>query len=359
VALAAAYLLTSRFAQHLYRFENLHEARGFVSRCLFGLMSFVPWLRVTGGAIDGDEDHVLMRVGGPGHLVVYNDNAVLLERGGRFTRVCTRVAGKKEFPRLERLERIYNIVDLRPKRWVLPVGAMSKEGIPITCEAEISYQIDSEGIPPTEEVPFPASQEKIFQAATCDWFREAYEPRDTRTMDWSRRVVIGETAGSLRTILARYPLDRLVGLTSLGSVNAREEIRSELEENLRAGVGKLGARILGVELGDIRIEDEVTQQWSEAWKAEWERWSTERRALGKASQTEQLESTKTRAQVMLLATITEAFQPLIAKQQEVTSKLVLARLFMVLSRAPSDPLTRVNLPKEAINTLKLLKDLIV
>jgi hypothetical protein len=121
---------------------------------------------------------------------------------------------------------------------------------------------------------------------------------------------------------------------------------------------KLGARILNVELGDITVEDTITQQWAKAWKADWLRWATEREGLGRARQTAQLESAKTRAQVMLLSTITEALQPLLADQEDITSRLVLTRLFMVLSRAPSDPLTRVNLPKEAINTLKLLKELV-
>jgi regulator of protease activity HflC (stomatin/prohibitin superfamily) len=354
VALLAVYLLAVRFVQRLYGTTALAEAQGFVHHRLFGLWSFGPWLRVAGGILEGDRKHVLMRVGGPGHLVVYNDSAVLLEKGGRFTRV----EGKGFVP-LKPFEKALPAIDLRPQRWVYAVTAISKEGIPIVCEAEVNYQIDNEGLVPTEEVPFPISEDKIFQAATCTWIREANRPETTRIMDWGGRVIISETEGNLRTILARYPLDRLIGLMSPESENPREEIRQELEQRLKAAVPRLGARILGVELADIRVQDEVTQQWIDVWKAEWERWAIERRALGKAKQARQIEDAKTRAQVMLLASITEAFQPLVEQQQAVTSKLVLARLFMVLSRAPSDPLTRVNLPKEAIGTLQLLKDLIV
>jgi regulator of protease activity HflC (stomatin/prohibitin superfamily) len=354
LALLAAYILAARFTQHLYGLKNVKEARSFVLHCLFGLFGFPPWLRVNEGKIEADRDHVLMRAGGPGHLVVYNSNMVLLEKAGRFSRI----AGTG-FCRLEKMEKIYDVVDLRPKRQVCRVEAMSKEGIPITCEADVSYQIDNEGVPPTEEVPFPASEDKVFQAAIATWIREAYRAEESQTMDWSGRVISSETEGTLRTILARYPLDRLIGLASLGSEHSREEIRRELEERLKADVPQLGARLLSVELGDIQVQDEVTQQWIDAWKAEWTRWSTERKALGQAKQAEQIESAKTRAQIMMLAAITEALQPLVERQQEVTSKLVLARLFMVLSRAPSDPLTRINLPKEAVGTLKLLKDLIV
>ena len=134
-------------------------------------------------------------------------------------------------------------------------------------------------------------------------------------MDWSGRVIISDTEGSSRSILSQYPLDRLIGL-SLDSANPREEIRQELEKQLRKSVPKLGAKILSVTLGDIKVDHEVTQQWIEAWQTRWERWATERQALGRAAQVEQVESAKTRAQVMMITNITEAFQSLLASEQE-------------------------------------------
>lgn len=354
LALIGVYVLAIRFVQGVYGIEDSSEARHTVNRLLFGLSSFGPWLRVAGGIAEGDENHTLKRVGGPGHLVVYNDSAILLQKGGEFSRVVG-----KGFPRLEPFESIYETVDLRPNRWVYSVSAMSKEGIPITCEADISYQIDNEGVSPTEEMPFPVSEQKIFQAATCTWIREADRSADTRTMDWAGRVIISETEGNLRTILSRYPLDQLIGFTSMERDNPREEIRQELEWRLRSAVPKLGAQILSVELGDIKVQDRITQQWIDAWRAEWNRWATERKAIGEAAQAEQLENAKTRAQVMMLTSIAEAFRTLPEEEQAVTSRLILTRLFMVLSRAPTDPLTRINLPKEAIDTIKLLKDSIL
>jgi len=350
-ALLAAFLLAARFVQHLYGLEPA-EARDFVTRSLFGSRSFKPWLRVSGGAVEKGEKHVLTKVGGPGNLIVYNDSAVVLERAGRFTRVIG--TGRTA---LDSFEKVYAVIDLRPKRQVEAVSAMSREGIPITCEADISYQIDGGSDAPTPETPFPLSEEMVFRAAISAWVREAHRPQDERLMDWSGRLAIGATAGTLRTLLARHPLDLLMGLTNLGQANPREPIRSQLEAELRAAAPRLGVRILGVELGDVRVGDEVTQQWVDAWKATWELRVAERQALGQASGALQVENARTVAQLALLQAVTQAFQPMLDHQQEVTSKLVIARLFMILSRAASDPLTRVNLPRESVNTLKLLKDL--
>ncbi len=352
VALLLAYLLAARFAQALYKIDSPGKAQSFVRRCLFGLPSFGPWLKIAEGVIGGEEDHILVSVGGPGHLVVYNDTAVLLERSGQFTQV-----NSANFVPLKPFEKVYAAVDLRVKRWVYPVSALSKEGIPIICEADISYQIDSEDNQPTEQSPFPFSESNVFTAATCTWIREANRPLKTRTMNWEGRVIISETEGNLRTLLSQYPLDRLIGFPSLGSENARERIRTELETRLRGAVPKLGARIVKVELGDIKVRDQITQQWIEFWQAKWESWTMEQQALGKADQIEQWENAKTQAQAMMLKSITAAFEPLLASKQKITSRLVLTRLFMVLSRAQADPLTQVYLPQEAITTLKLLKEL--
>jgi regulator of protease activity HflC (stomatin/prohibitin superfamily) len=353
LALLAAYLLATRFVRAVYGLEKSADARGLVNRCLFGLCAFRPWLRISDGVTEGGEEHVLRRAGGPGHLVVYNDSAVLLERGGRFTRVRTR-----DFTRLESFERVYHVVDLRPKQDLYKVSAISKEGIPIVCEADISYQVDSEGEVPTEEIPFPASEDKVFQAATCTWIREEDRPEETRMMDWRSRVLISETEWNLRTILAQYPLDRLIGLTDPSSQRPREEIRQRLEKRLRAGLPKLGARILKVELGDIQVADEVTRQWIEAWQARWKSWIALRQALGQAKQIEQMEEAKTLAQLMMIKAITGEFRPMTEDDQAISSRLIMARLFMVLGRACSEPWTRVFLPPEVMNTLKSLKELI-
>jgi regulator of protease activity HflC (stomatin/prohibitin superfamily) len=353
VALVAAYLLAIRFVQDLYALNSASEASAFLQRRLLGQKAAATSAKVKAGKFSAGEDHVLSRLGGPASILVHQDSAALLEQGGRLTRVAAKGSTK-----LEPFERVFDTIDLRPIHALEAIGALSKEGIPVTCEAEISFQIDSRGVPPTGDVPFPASEETVFTAATSTWIREHHRAEGERVLNWAQRLVRVEAAGTLRSILARYPLDRLIGLGDLRGSNTREQIRRELSDTLKAKAPDLGARILTVELGDIVVRDSITRQWAEAWKADWLRWSTEQQGLGKARQTAQLESAKTRAQVMLLSTITQAFQPLLTKQADITSRLVLARLFMVLSRAPADPKTRVNLPKEAINTLKLLKELV-
>lgn len=353
VALLATYLLAARFVQRLYDVKHPGEARAFVHHCLFGLWSFGPWVRIAGGTAEAGAEHILMRVGGPGHLVVCNDSAVLVGRAGHFTDIFG-----SGFVPLAPYQKAYQVLDLRPIRKVQLVRAMSKEGIPIDCEVDISFQIDGTRELPPQGKPYPVVVDNAFRAATCTWVRGTDRFGETGALDWASRIAFHEADNTLRAILARYPLDRLIGFAGPDSAGSREPIRQELEAKLRAVVPAVGARLLGVELGDIKVQHQVTRQWIDAWKSEWERWTVERQAQGRARQTEQLENAKTRAQVMMLTSITEVLQPLVQEQQAVTARLVLSRLFMVLSRAPSDPLTRVNLPREALHTLELVRKLL-
>lgn len=355
LALAGAYVLAVRFVQGVYGLPTFSEGREVLNRLLFGQRAFGPWIRASEGELDDKEleKHVLSRVGGPGSLVVYADTAAVLEKAGRFTQVLT-----SGFPRLAPFEKVYATVDLRPMHQQYPVEAMSKEGIRVTCEADISYQLDNSGLVPNKDRPFPVEDRTVFKAAMATWIREENRPATQQVMDWSGRVILSETEGNLRSILARYTLDQLVGLVPSQTGAYREEIRQELETALQHAVPKLGARLLKVELGDITVQDEIAQQWLQAWRARWTAWSAERQALGQAMRISRVEDAKTRAQAMMIAQVANTFQQMAQRQQALTSRLILSRLVMVFGQTCSEPFSRVHLPPETMNTLKMLQDMI-
>jgi len=352
-AVIGVYLLAAQFARAVYGIETFGEARSFIHRRLFGLFKFGPWRRVQAGILEDADRHVLMQTGGPGNLVVYSDSAVVLHRAGTFTAVQ-----KTGFVQLKPFEKPCAVVDLRPARRVCPVEVMSSEGIPVVCVADISFQIDDQGAMPTATTPFPAKDEKVFLAAIGKWVLQDDPAAAPRAVEWSERLAGYETEVALRAIVAGYTLDRLVGLDPLAGGNPREDIRQELQTRLEAAAQQVGARILRVELADIQVKDDVTRQWIEAWRARWEKWVVEQHTQGKVRQIELLESAKTAAQAKMIDILTTTLRPLTKAQAKVSSKLVLTRLLMALSRAAADPLTRVYLPQEAVQTLKALRKLV-
>jgi hypothetical protein len=352
VVMALSLWLAGRFVKVVYRLDSWKEGMGFLLRSRFGLPGFGPWMRVQKGEAEAEEKTILKHIGGRGHLVVYNDSAVVLENGGQLTRV--EGAG---FPELEPFEKIYDVVDLRPKRWVYTVSAMTREGIPINWDAEVHYQIDDGGQKPSPKTPFPLSKDQVFKAATCKW---VFAVGGAEMMDWEGRVIISDTEGKLRSILARRRLDQLIGMTKMEDMDdeaAREAIQVELEEELRKTAGDVGAKILRVKLANLQVNDEVTQQWIKAWKAEWQRWSAGLLAQGEASHIYLYETVKAEAQMRLLVNIIQTLQRQ-AVSQVITPQIVLMRLFSVLDRAAFASSSRVFFPTQALDALDHIKALI-
>ena len=361
VIIVTISLLASRFVSAVYNLDGLREGGlregglregglregiGVLIRNLFGKSGFGPLVTASQGEITRGQDNVVMKVGGPGGVVIHNDTAVVLEERGKLTRVVG-----PGLPVLEPFEKIYDVIDLRPKRWVCSVEAMSKEGIPITWEVEVCYQIDDGGQRPTDDVPYPLSEEAVFRAATGKWRRERGQVQD---LDWEGWVVISQAQGALRGMLARRHLDELIGLTEAESMAAREAVQQELSAILQEAAPKVGAKILEVNLHTLKVKDEVTEQWIKAWQAQWQSWSTGELASKEAKRIQGYEKAKAEPHILALSTLAEALQ----KVDRADQTIVLMRLATVLDQRRMVAGSRVFFPGQAVTTLEHIKTLL-
>jgi len=328
------FFLASRFLKSVYGLEKRREGFDFLARSRFGQAGFSPFIKVDGGRRTLNADGILTKIGGPGSLIVFNDSAVVLEKAGKLTRV---MGPGFHTRKLERLEKIYDIIDLRPKQWVYEVGAMTKEGIPVTWDVEVRYQIDDGGNSPTPEEPYPFSEEAVFKAATCKWRREVTRAQD---MSWEGRVIIGATEGALRSILARRHLDELIGLTEADEEAVREVVQKQLEEAIREPASNFGARILQVKLANLQVRDSVTEEWIEAWRTRWQGWSQIRLGQGEADRVFLHETVKAEAQVQYIIQIARAFQEENINPG-VVSPVLMMRFFSVLDKANANQLSEM------------------
>jgi hypothetical protein len=352
-AMFAAYWLAARFLKEFYDLESLREAALFLWRWRFGQVRFSPYQRIQQGKIDKGEDGILARVGGPGHLVIHHDSEAVLSRAGQITRL----EGPK-FPALESFEKVYRVVDLQPKRAARKVTALTREGIPISCEVDIRYQIRHEwNEKGTPKRPFPASRRHVLRAATSTWKCDPFIS-ESGELDWEARLTFAPL-GILRSIFARYSLDQLI--QPMGwegdELLYREEIGKALLERLHASAGGLGAEVLGVHLGDIEIRDDgVTKQWLEAWRAKWESQLAQRRAEGEAEATEQVGTARAQAQAEIVVNLTQSLQALASSSGALQSRLGLLRVVAILRHMAHDPQTEPFLPVEALHDLIALQE---
>jgi hypothetical protein len=358
LALVAVPLFISRFLHELYDIKALKDAHNFLSRLLFSPWAFGPFLVVREGKVTMGAGSTVDKVGGPGSLVIYNDNAVVTERCGKPYRVLG-----PGFPALERFEKIWEIVDLRPQRWPFKVNAMTREGIPVSCIADVSFKIDDRERDerghlrpkqPTNSKPYPYTPEAVFTAATSRWVR----PPDwtKHSQDWTGRVMIGFTEGTLRNILAEYRLDWLIAPTGSDTEHPREVIRRRLEEQLRQKATNVGAKILRVDLGEIEVDDEqIPHQWLELWQADWESRALATRVEGEAELLG-MEVVQSRAQAEMIISLTQHLQSVAVSEEKLQGYLLATRLVQALRLMSFDPFTRTHMPPEALRTLKQIQD---
>lgn len=361
-ALVVVPLLASRLIHKLHATGDLEEAHNAINRIAFGKLGRRPYVMAREGRITHGEDSFAGRVGGPATLIVFNDTAVVTEQYGRTKRILG--AGRHE---LERYEKVWETIDLRPQHWVYAVYALTKEGIPVCCEADLTFQIEDRPAARSqdqqESEPYPYSEDAVFLAATNKWIREPDHPEPVRT--WAGRVVISYADGMLRDILAGYRLDWLIAPPQPGQQPPREEIRQRLEEELRRSIGRLGARMLSVRIGKIEVktQDEETtrqlveltsKQWIETWHADLEARALVSRAEGEAELL-RMDTARLQAQAEMVVTLTEALQTTIAKQGQVQPYIMALRFLEALRWMTYNTYAHEFMPPEAMRTLKRLQ----
>jgi regulator of protease activity HflC (stomatin/prohibitin superfamily) len=368
-ALVAVPLIASSLFRRVHVSKDLKEAHDSLNRVAFGKIGFGPHLLVKEGGIAAGKNGPAGRVGGPASLIVYNDSAVVTEQGGCLKRVVG-----PGFTELEPFEKVWETIDLRPQRWVHEVFGLTKEGIPVSCEADVTFKIDDgtrdgygQGATRSSDtVPYPYTAGAVFKAATSKWIREP--DRDDRFITWAGRVVVGFAESTLRNILAEYRLDWLLAPPQSDQPHPRDEICQRLRDELEGRVSAVGAKLLAVGIGNIqvkardeevskRLSDIISEQWLEAWQADWRAQALTRGAEGEAELL-RMDTARIQAQAEMVITLTEGLQSTVLSRRATEPYLLALRFVEALRWMSYDPDTRDFMPPEAMRTLRRLQRLL-
>lgn len=372
-ALVAVPLILARFLRHLYGTVGVREAQERLNRTIFGALGGTPQISVREGRVATGDDGLSRRLGGAASLTVYGDSAVVTERYGRLARILGTGVHT-----LRRHETIWETVDLRPQRWARRVFALTKEGIPIVCEVDVVFQIGS-GREQLEEtaarvggdaaLPPRCDEETVLRAATATWVRGRNGGAERK--DWTDRVAsMAESAA--RDALATYRLDSLIQAPESRRQHPRDEIHGRLRDALQDPVRAVGARLLDVKVGEVRVgiadpdgeavqkvsetvSNIVSGQWIDAWQANW-------RARAQSGRAEtgveplRLESARIEAETEMIVGLTEILKPLVGGAPSTEPDAVTMTLVEALDWMALDPRTRGRMSPEALRILTRLQN---
>ncbi|SNB61533.1 hypothetical protein SAMN02746019_00003290 [Thermoflexus hugenholtzii JAD2] len=322
----AAFMLVqaSNFVARMYQ-VRWGEALGFLLRALFFPHARTP----VGHARDGDltaatRTSPLVRIGGPGTLVVHESCLVLLERGGVFVRLI----GPGEH-RLRPFERPALVLDLRPQIRRRQVNAWTQDGLPVQARLELgarlrwepgdaagearlirmAYALDTGsrdrgyGVDWAGELADEARNRLARRLGTL-WFDELWSPYTSPEGAQAQPPrFAGEPAEQRNTrgIPERPPEDAPIPVRW---EQIREEIRAELEEQAARWNAQILHFAFTPPMPRPEVEPLIRQAWLEHWQVPWRGWVVHMQSRAVREQLRQRELARAMGQRELLEAIT-------------------------------------------------------
>jgi regulator of protease activity HflC (stomatin/prohibitin superfamily) len=293
--------------------------------------------------------------GGPCLFIVFNDSAIVTERGGRRMAVVG-----PSVHEAKRFEKIHQTFDLRPQTRSEAVVCITRDGIPVKTTAGATFRIRWKG-EPTANLPHPADPDALLQAAAGQVvFARVGGAKEVR--NWAGRVG-GNLDVELRAIIARYRVDELLEVRDPG-LRPRSDLMREYTTALRNMAKNFGAEIIEVRLdpfefgGDIPVASvrSLKELRLDVWRAPWEGQVRIRAAQAQAGAIRMKEMAQSYAQLELISAITHEFKP--TGDESIPLNLIILRFIEVISRMAANPDAAIFLPREALQTLEGVRALL-
>jgi hypothetical protein len=280
---------------------------------------------------------------GPGIVLTRPSHAPIIWDGLKFKRITD--------PGLtftDRMEMVYQLVDLRPQLRSFNVDAITKDAIRIRVLTFVPFRLYARGLEPRLGSSFPLDRGSIYKAV---WQQPVEEGEK---VPWDEVVQIVATR-TLRKIISEYKCDELCERFQ-PTKDPRTRIRTEFVSTLRKELQSWGIEVIGGGIGNLEpVEKGVVEKRVEAWRAEWERRIMAFIGQGQANAIRKLEEAHTKAQVQLLSTIRGVLkrQPNIGP--DVLAKIAALRFIEALEETACSPEIRKQLSSDTAETIEYMK----
>ena len=209
---------------------------------------------------------------GPGLVVTEPDNIVAVRSSREFKRF---VGPGLAFTGVKGADIPYAVVDLQKQFRITRIDTMTRDGVMISVPCSSMFRIDAGKQKVKFGKPWPYRERAAYLA-----LHGAQEVNPTRKSFLDENEVVSWKELPLRTatlqlekLVAGYTLDELYGTKRAYPLATlpRQDITAELREYVREKMAKVGIKGLGGGGGAKLqpLEDEVTKQRVDTWKAGW------------------------------------------------------------------------------------------
>lgn len=270
--------------------------------------------------------NVLLRVGGPGKVMVKPHTAIVTEINGFFGRVLP--SGKFL---LRPYEYVHAVIDLREQeRTVSDIPLNTRDNVSLKGTFTITYRINRGQEQPTKNQPFPFDENAVRTAAYAHTVMG-----DLTASTWEGKPV-STTRSRLAATIGRYRLDEIMhphGRTE----EPYRTLQQEVLRTARTELARSGIELLSLRIDRLELPPDVETLYITYWRSHWDAQALLSQTDGKAAALEEIELARAEAEVAMIQAILEGIQR--ARRSGATSRfgeIVALRLVEGLERMAED-----------------------
>lgn len=332
--------------QRLYDLPNREGAADYLGRLRSGIGPGKAVV-VQGATFATDRDSsVVLRVGGPGAVAVTPAEVAVTELNGRFYRILS--PGVHKLVRFEKIVAVLDLHTQQPREEIVPL--ITREGIEITAELNLTFRISTGHEPITRAKPYPFDPKAVQTAAYTQ-----ISLGDHKLSDW-QDTPMNIARGRLRQIVSRFRLDELLHPSS-PAYEPYLTIRNELERQVRATLlNDYGIELVNIHIGRLELPTAVTQQYIKNWESHLQNQIQLHQADGAAVTLQEMEVARAEAEMIMIQGILEGVR---RAQQEgganTVREIVALRLVETLEKMARQSQQAYPLPTQLLPQLAYLR----
>lgn len=282
----------------LYDLPDMKSADAMLGRLQSGQVAAAPRIAIQRTQFAQQRQaEPLLRIGGPGQIVVGTSDVVVTERNGRFYRVLG--TGSHN---LGRFESVRAVLDLRPQeREATNVTLITKDGITLSTTLGVTFAIAKGGHTPSKARPYPYDETAVRLAAYAETVQD-----DGSVSSWES-AALNTTIGQLKSAVAKFRLDELI-YPNRPSADPHQTVQGEMERKARDAAARFGVEIISTRLGRFELPEVVTDQRIKVWQTTWKKQELINHADGTAAALEETEVARAEGEAAIILAIVEGVQ---------------------------------------------------
>ncbi|HFC11295.1 MAG TPA: hypothetical protein ENJ56_00525, partial [Anaerolineae bacterium] len=250
----AAWWVSTQLIEILYDLPDSASAARLLSRLQGGISGKPLVINRLNFATQQNEKE-LLRIGGPGYVVLGESDVAVTELNGRFERVLS--SGRQK---LRRFEKIVTVLDLREQeRQRDAVTLVTKEGLALKTNLRINFHLQRRPNPAQPNNIYTFDDESVRKAA----FATRVVPNGLLRWDAQPIHVV---VTHLRRIIANKRLDELIDPNYVYEAAPHPEIQRVMQQDARDELADMGIYLVSAHITALEMSADMHEMLITYWK---------------------------------------------------------------------------------------------